>query len=323
MRCIGTYGKTALLLLLLVVFSCSEDQSKKKAYKGSDIGILEPVEGFQGWDSVTLRNTFSRLDVVPDLAGKILGYEAAGYQVLWHNPQLEGEIEPFQRNDKGQQFINPGGAKVWPAPQGKWGGPPDRILDGLPYTYTFDGSVITVTSPEDTGDERTGLQFTHTYSLKSSSSIMELNLSMTNVIDSSVEWSLWHLATIPAMSNATVYVPVLDEKWDVMNGEKDTDQWLGVENGIFRARFNKTTGKVGMKVSEGWAAWHDEENDIVFVMMFPVTKGADFLMAVTTLKSGQKLRSTNPMAVFLRKWHTWNSRSSVPLRNFHRENPLL
>ena len=275
MRIIRIFGTTFLLLLLLL-FSCSEDQSKKKAYKGSDISILEDVEGFHGWDSVTLRNAFTRLDVVSDLAGKILGYEAAGYQIMWHNPSLEGEIEPFQRNDLGQEFINTGGAKVWPAPQEKWGGPPDRILDGLPYTYTLEGDSITVTSPEDSGNDRTGLQFKHTFSLKPSSTVVELNLSMTNVVDHPVEWALWHLATIPGITNSTVYAPVNDGNWDLMVGKEDNAQWLGVDNGMFRARFNKTTGKVGMKVSKGWAAWHNEENDVVFAMFFPVKNGVEY-----------------------------------------------
>ncbi len=276
MHIIRFFGTSFLLVLIIVFFSCSEDQAKKTAYKSSETNILEDVEGFHGWDSITLRNAFIRLDVVPDLSGKILGYEAAGYQVMWHNPLLEGEIEPFQRNDLGQEFINTGGAKIWPAPQDKWGGPPDRILDGLPYTYIFDGPEITVTSPEDSGDGRTGLQFEHTFSLKPSSTIVEMNLTMTNVVDHSVDWALWHLATIPGMSNSTVYVPVKDGNWDLMVGKEDSDQWLGVDDGMFRAKFNKTTGKVGMKVSEGWAAWHDEENDVVFALMFPVKKGVEY-----------------------------------------------
>ncbi|MFC1561016.1 DUF4380 domain-containing protein [Candidatus Latescibacterota bacterium] len=276
MRSINFPGKILLILLLFTVCSCSKDMSKDKKDSISGKDFIETSEGFYGWDSIILRNSYTRLDVVPELGGKIMGYNPMGLQILWHNPAHEGEVEIFLRNDFGETFINAGGAKVWPAPQDKWGGPPDRILDGSPYTYSFDGKTITVTSPEDDGINRTGLQYNHRYSLIPSSTIVNINLSMTNVVDHSIEWALWHLATVPVDRNFTVYVPVNKGNWNVMHGEEDSNQWLGVDNGLFRARYNKLIGKVGMKVREGWAAWHDEENNIVYALFFPVEEDAEY-----------------------------------------------
>jgi len=267
--------KSLIILLIPVLFSCSK-QSEKNAYKGPEILNISEENGFYGWNAVTLRNAFTRLDVVPDLGGKIMGYQSAGYQVLWHNTLHEGTTDIFQTNDIGGEFINTGGAKVWPAPQDEWGGPPDRVIDGLPYEYEFDGSRITVTSPEDTGEGRTGLQYRHTYSLVPSSSIVELNLSMKNVSDRPVEWALWHLVTIPGKTDATVYVPVNEGDWQVMYGAENPALWQGVDNGLFRARYQKTVGKAGMKTSEGWAAWHDEENNIAFVMTYTLDSRAQY-----------------------------------------------
>ena len=157
-----------------------------------------------------------------------------------------------------------------------WPGPPDNILDSSPYEYIFDDESITVTSPKDDGIDRTGLQFNHTYSIKKKSSIANLHLSMSNVVDRTVKWGLWHIATLPVDREFTVYVPVDKGNWHVIYGDKENPQWLGVQDGLFRARYDKRVGKVGMKVREGWAAWHDEKNDIVFAMMFPVKKGAEY-----------------------------------------------
>ncbi|MFC1528965.1 DUF4380 domain-containing protein, partial [Candidatus Latescibacterota bacterium] len=238
-------------------------------------------EGFHGWDSLTMRNSYTRLDVVPDLGGKIMGYALHGHQVLWHDSTREGEVDTDQGYGFGEKFFNPGGAKVWPAPQGwsgrgEWPGPPDNVLDSAPYEYSLDGKIIDVISPEDDGTGRTGLQFKNTYSLTPASTIVNLNLSMTNVVDQAVKWGLWHLASVPVDRDFTVYVPVDEGNWHVIYGDEDNPQWLGVEDGFFRARYDKRVGKVGMKVSDGWAAWHDEANDIAFVMMFPVDKEAEY-----------------------------------------------
>jgi hypothetical protein len=269
-------GKIVLILLFFTICSCSQDRDKEREDSLPGKNIIEISEDFYGWDSIILRNSYTRLDVVPELGGKIIGYDPIGLQILWHNPSHEGEIEQFQKNDLGENFINVGGAKVWPAPQDNWGGPPDRILDGSPYTYSFDGKTITVTSPKDDGIDRTGLQYIHQYSLMPSSTIVNINLSMTNIVDYPIEWALWHLATVPVDRDFTVYVPIDEGNWNVMYGEKESSQWLGVENGLFRARYNKLVGKVGMKAREGWAAWHDEENDIVYTLLFPIDKNAEY-----------------------------------------------
>ena len=52
-----------------------------------------------------------------------------------------------------------------------------------------------------------------------------------------------------------------------MYGEKTSDQWRGVEDGLFSARFNSLVGKVGLKVREGWAAWFDETNGILYAIL--------------------------------------------------------
>lgn len=277
MRFISLFVRPLVIFVLLAACFCSCDKSEERKNRPeSGLGFIETSEGFYEWDSIILRNAFIRLDVVPELGGKIMGYNSFGVQILWHNPAREGEVEIFRQNDLGQEFINAGGAKVWPSPQGKWGGPPDKILDGSLYTSLFDGKTIIVTSPEDDGVDRTGIQYMHKYSLRPSSTIVDLNLSMTNIADRSIEWALWHLATVPVDREFTAYVPVDDGNWNVMFGDEDNPQWLGVEEGLFRVRYDKRVGKVGMKVREGWAAWHDAENDVVFAMLFPVQENAEY-----------------------------------------------
>jgi len=274
---------TTVLMTVFVLFcACSGDGDKKDSKSGGEQRqLLMSDETFHGWESEKFRNAFIRLDVVPALGGKIMGYEFQGDQILWHDTTREGELYGSEGYGFGESFFNPGGAKVWPAPQGwggegEWPGPPDNVLDGSPYEINREDGVITVTSPSDTGEGRSGLRFEHSYSLRKSSSITDLSLSMSNVVDRQVTWGLWHLATVPVDRELTVYVPVDEGDWSVLYGDEDNPQWLGVEDGLFRARYEQRVGKVGMKTREGWAAWHDEENDIVFALMFPVEKGKTY-----------------------------------------------
>ncbi len=267
---------TLLICALLITFAVSScDSSKDQKAKVVTRNIITDT-GFHGWEAITLANSFVRLNLVPELSGKIMGYQPVGTEILWHNPALEGEIDVFQQNDIGDEFVNTGGAKVWPAPQRAWGGPPDRILDGLPYETEFDGTTIIVTSPEDV--DRTGLQYKHTYSLRHNSTCVDLSLSMTNISNKPIEWSLWHLTTVPADRSATIYVPVAsNSNWEIMHGPQDqSSQWIGVENGVFKARYGDIQGKVGMKVSDGWIVWYDEDNNIAFTLMFPVHNNRNY-----------------------------------------------
>jgi len=276
--------KNAFLVVIAAVLICSCSREADEGPGGKNAArkkkfVLE--EGFCGWNSLTLRSSCARLDVVPELGGKIMGYDLMGYQILWHDKENEGLVDTEQGYGFGEKFFNPGGAKVWPAPQGwggpgEWPGPPDDVLDAAPYEFAYDDSSVTVISPKDTGKGRTGLRFKHTYSLEKSSSVVNLDLSMTNVVDRPVRWALWHLATVPVDRNFTVYVPVDEGDWHVIYGDEDNPQWLGVKDGIFRARYDKRVGKVGMKVREGWAVWYDEDRGIAFAMMFPVEKGAEY-----------------------------------------------
>jgi len=271
--------KVLPVFLVILAPSCSKQGDKQDASAPRQVAL--PVTGFHGWNSLTLNNAYVRLDVVPELGGKIMGYGIRGYQVLWHDSTKAGQVVADQGYGWGEKFFNPGGAKVWPSPQGwsgqnEWPGPPDNVLDGSPYEGALADSAITVTSPKDDGQGRTGLQYKHAYSLVPNSSVVKLNLSMTNVVDRPVTWGLWHLATVPVDRNATAYVPVNKGDWRVLYGDKANPQWKEVENGMFRAQYAQKVGKVGMKVREGWAAWHDADRGVAFVLMFPVKKGAQY-----------------------------------------------
>ncbi len=272
------------IIAALAVFSCSGETDKQDAKRETPqkkVAGVAVQEEFHGWESLTLMNSITRLDIVPELGGKIMGYSIHGYQLLWHDPVNEGLVDTDQGYGFGEHFFNPGGAKVWPAPQGwsgagQWPGPPDNVIDSAVYEADYDEEAIIVTSPADSAPGRSGLQFTHRYSLVNNSSLVDLHLTMKNVVDHPVTWSLWHLATMPVDRDCSIIVPTTDNGWRVMFGSEDNPAWKGVENGFFNAKYEKQVGKVGISTTDGWAAWRDNETNMTFVMMFPLNKNKKY-----------------------------------------------
>lgn len=241
-----------LVLCVAMAPACSKKSGKEDASKQ----IALPETGFCGWNSLTLRNMFVRFDVVPEIGGRIMGYEMRGYQALWHDLAKEGQTS-------GAGF-NPGGAGVWFASRDGRGGIANAV-----YEAEAGDSVITVTSPVDSS----GLQFKKVYSLVSGSSLVRMTLSAKNVSGGAVEGTLRQTAAVSADSGCAVFVPVKKGNWRVVSGNKANPAWQNAGDGLFCARFAGQPGGVEMQSGDGWMAWYDAANGLVFVMMFPVEKG--------------------------------------------------
>ena len=141
-----------------------------------------------------------RLGLVPELGGRLLSLRHRGVELLWRNADLldddlRGEYAP----NSGQMgdWVNYGGDKTWPAPQGwdgpdQWPGPPDPVLDSGPYSVAADGDTVTMTSAPD---PRTGLRFTRAITLLDES--YRLDLRAENVSSRQVRWALWNVTQLP------------------------------------------------------------------------------------------------------------------------------
>lgn len=90
------------------------------------------------WEGQVLNNGLIELTVVPDIGGRIIQYKLGDYGFFWVNPELVNSTPPASGLGPDDSWLNYGGDKLWPAPQGwdndrQWPGPPDAVLDGQPY----------------------------------------------------------------------------------------------------------------------------------------------------------------------------------------------
>ncbi|MEA5359527.1 DUF4380 domain-containing protein [Amycolatopsis sp., V23-08] len=141
-----------------------------------------------------------RLGLVPELGGRLLSVRHRGAELLWRNASLLGDDllgDYVPNSGRMGDWVNYGGDKTWPAPQGwsgpdEWAGPPDPVLDSGPYSVAADGDTVTMTSAPD---PRTGLRFTRAITILDDG--YRLDLRAENVSSREVRWALWNVTQLP------------------------------------------------------------------------------------------------------------------------------
>jgi hypothetical protein len=165
------------------------------------------------WEVVWLDNGVLRLGLVPALGGRLLSLRFGGLELLWRNASLvderlrpvDGHMPASAAGSMGD-WVNYGGDKTWPAPQGwdhsgQWAGPPDPVLDSGVYAVDVSGGSVTMTSG---ADPRTGLRLTRRVDLQPDSGSYRLDLTATNTLDRPVRWALWNVTQFPGDGEVSV-----------------------------------------------------------------------------------------------------------------------
>lgn len=244
---------------------------------------------FRGWESLRLRNEFVQLDVTPQLGGRILGYQLGSHSFLWSNPQLQGQLPPASRLAPDGGWLNWGGDKLWPAPQGwanagQWPGPPDPVLDGSPQVAKVlagegTSAGIQVTSPPD---PKTGIQFSRVIRLAPGSSRVRVTATMTNISNRDVQWGIWTVTQLDAGNpdgpgwnpDWNTYMPSnanshFSRGFQVLyGGESNPEIQPFAIPCVFKLHYMWIVGKVGLDSPAGWLANVDGSTGYLFVQRF-------------------------------------------------------
>jgi hypothetical protein len=90
---------------------------------------------YLGWKAEELSNPWVRLEIVPQIGGRLIQVAFGGHDFLYINPLLQGQVIPLA--SKGYGDRNYGGDKIWPLPEGNqdeqhWSG--GGNLDDAPFT---------------------------------------------------------------------------------------------------------------------------------------------------------------------------------------------
>jgi hypothetical protein len=140
------------------------------------------------WKSIDLKNELIEVQAVPEIGGRIIQYKLGDYGFFWVNEAIAGTEPPPSCLGPNGEWLNYGGDKLWPAPQGwgsdqEWFGPPDPVLDGGSYTAELtkkNGRAVAIrlTSQKD---KRSGIQFSRVFKIFDDTTRVSIESTMKNI----------------------------------------------------------------------------------------------------------------------------------------------
>jgi hypothetical protein len=146
-----------------------------------------------------------RLVFLPAVGGRLISLVAEGRERLWRNAEYLDQGLLVQRPRATWPPIvdtvswpNLGGAKTWLAPQSRWEGPPDAVLDSGHYatavSATETATIITLTSEDDT---RSGVRIIREFEVPHGGLGIEQRTIVHNHSQSVVDWAAWEVVQVP------------------------------------------------------------------------------------------------------------------------------
>eukprot|EP00808_Paulinella_micropora_P029494 g54039.t1 len=201
---------------LMVHFLLFRSSSQPSSLDGaSAAGSVDIVDYLSWHGSVRLSNGVIEVVVVPAI-GRIMSLRFVdGPNVLWTDPTLGGK---WGNGTDMKEWINFGGDKIWPAPDGEWknwtGSPiwmPPSGFDGLPAAASIPPDrPLTVVLKFPT-DPHYGVQLTRVISLHPSKGDLTVHSSVMRVLaGASPKFSLWTITQFT--SPVAVYMPQPSEQ---------------------------------------------------------------------------------------------------------------
>jgi hypothetical protein len=247
--------------------------------------LLKPAE-YRGWKSIHLDNGLVSLEIVPEIGGRLTQFRLGAKEFLWVNPQLAGKLPPESGLDPDGGWLNYGGDKLWPAPQGwdnaqQWPGPPDAVLDGQPHrAEALDGGTAVRLTSRD--DPRSGIRFSRVVRLLADRSGVEFQATMTNIDTKPRRWGIWSHTQLDAARRAgdgpnrllRAWCPLhpqshFPQAYSVIFGAADNTSFRPhAEGRLMEVRYQYEVGKIGLDSPAGWVATVDGETGAAFVQRF-------------------------------------------------------
>jgi hypothetical protein len=241
---------------------------------------------YRGWKSQLLDNGLIALQVVPEVGGRIMQFKLGQHEFLWVNPQLAGRQPPPGGLGPDGAWLNYGGDKLWPAPQGwnndeQWPGPPGAVLDGQPHSYQAlpgEEPALRLTSGDD---PLTGIHFSRLIRISPGTTRVSFETTMTNIDIKPRRWGIWTITQLEAGDpeggfnrQLNAWCPLnpgsgFARGFEVIFGPKDNPSFQpDHDSSLMCVHYQYKVGKIGLDSNRGWSATVNGRNGAVFVQRF-------------------------------------------------------
>lgn len=241
---------------------------------------------FEGWKAEALANDWVRLTLVPQLGGRLMEVEFGEHRYLFVNPRYKGKYVPPVNSAQEHKWVNYGGDKIWPLPEGHgegfWPGPVSDVLDDGEYEL----SIVSQSRPctlrlQGPSDPLTGLQYSREISIGNDSPAISFHATMKNSTQHVIRWSMQSVTQYdtadlrdPARYNHEfwAFAPVNPQSgytdgYRVRNGLAD-DPSYAVQDGLFTLHWLYLENEVWLDSNAGWLGVVDDSTKYGMIERF-------------------------------------------------------
>ena len=287
-----------LRIATLLMASCFAASSSGWASPSSHSPCWMQPATFEGWKAEELFNDWVRLTFVPQLGGRLMQVEFGKHRYLFVNPKYRGKYFPPVDSSQQRQWINYGGDKLWPLPEGHgegyWPGPVSDVLDDGEYKL----SVVSRSNPctvrlEGPADPATGLQYSREISIGNDSPQISFHAVMKNAAKHGIRWSMQSVTQYDTADSRTysatqanynrdfwAFAPVSPQSaytdgYRVRNGLAD-DPSYAVHDGLFTLHWLYLENEVWLDSDGGWLAVVDDSTKYGMIERFQHFSGEEY-----------------------------------------------
>jgi hypothetical protein len=265
---------------------------------------------FDGWRAEELSNPWVRVTIVPQLGGRVMQVTFAGHPYLFVNPKYKGQYIPPESEAAKGRWINYGGDKIWPMPEGSqddqhWAGPTSDALDDGDYSFKIlsRDSICTIRL-DGPPDAKTGLQYSREISIDGNSPQISFHAIMKNIASHPIRWSIQSVTQYNTAETGSAgrfnlefwaFTPanqrsVYLNQYHVRSGLAD-DPSFSVKNDLFTLHWLNLQNEVWLDSPGGWLAVVDGSAHFAMVERFHYFEGAEYPGKATVIfyKNGPSL----------------------------------
>jgi hypothetical protein len=265
---------------------------------------------FEGWHAEELSNSWVRVTIVPQLGGRVMQVTFAGHPYLFINRKYKGQYIPPDSEAAKGRWINYGGDKIWPMPEGSqdeehWAGPVSDALDDGDYSFKILSQDSTCTIRLDgPPDAKTGLQYSREISIGANSPQISFHAIMKNIASHPIRWSVQSVTQYDTADTGSTggfnrefwaFTPANERsvylnQYHVRSGLAD-DPSFSVKNDLFTLHWLNLQNEVWVDSPGGWLAVVDGSARFAMVERFHYFEGAEYPGKATVIfyKNGPSL----------------------------------